>query len=458
MSLPDSSQPDSKQPRHDRQPGDQNNITGFSQTPTNNDQQAHDESSTLYPDARHSQGYIENVNGPVHQRYDNRNIDTGGGNYAEGNITTNIINNFQALPKWIKAVIVAVGVMITGIFVVVVMPLLFRDPQPPSPDIDRLQSIRATGRLTITAIGTQTVGDQPIVWLGTNETANPAITSLYSLTGAPNKEMPLTHIFDTSATILHIMVDCKGNLWLSLEDQGVLVYNPITGQRDTVINPATTGGWLSKKTMDALATRCSADKSDVEVWLGREGVRTLRYTGAYPAPGSITLTPSDKDQVYQASKAVSSVKALYYSAASDRLWIGGDDGALLALAIDGVDQTTATALEKAVWSLSADAEGKVWGAGGGRLFRADAAEADTPLNLDGATSRPLAMVADRTWRWFGDRCSERSDCVQLGVVSGTQVTRLDIDAPDVLALARDDTGSVWIGTNQGLLVYPASTP
>lgn len=118
---------------------------------------------------------------------------------------------------------------------------------------------------------------------------------------------------DLSQDVIDLMLDCKGNLWIAMEEIGIRVVNLASGRSSTLINKDTTDGWLTKYTTYDLASRCLGDEG-VEVWLGRIGVKTLRYQGDYPVIGEMSLLAPDQDPLHKASAGFSyEVTELLYS-------------------------------------------------------------------------------------------------------------------------------------------------
>ena len=269
------------------------------------------------------------------------------------------------------------------------------------------------------------------------------------------------HVLDVDEQIIDLTVDCKGNVWLLLNEIGTLVYQPQTGQVSTLLNRATTNDWLTKNTTQAIATRCQEDGT-VEVWLGREGVHTLRYQGDYPALETITFLSPEKDRVFAASEELTNVQALQYFEESQTLWVANLNGTLLSISLKSVLEPQFIGLEDpALWSLSQTPDGKgIWAGASEQLLQIDAESQNTiPLvQDDGAAldSRALVIAVDERWVWFGDRCPEASTtCWPLGVYNRGSLAEADMgNRKEVRAIVIDPLGAVWIGTEAGLILFP----
>lgn len=379
-----------------------------------------------------------------------------------GNITNSVIKISSGLPSWLRVILLIT--LVSGILtlvgvVVLVLQGLDDDQTIASPIIPNSSLfevvIPPSSGLAITALAIED-GEKTRLWIGTQSGSQYA---LYQLETAPQV---LEHVLDVDEQIIGLTIDCKGNIWLLLNRIGTLVYRPQTGQHSTLLNIKTTENWLTKNTTQAIATHCLEDDETVEVWLGREGVHTLYYQEDYATLETITFLSPEEDLVFTASQELTNVQALQYVDESQTLWIADRNGQLLSVSLKGVLEPRLISLEDStLWSLSQTPDGRgVWAGTSEQLVQIDDESQNTiPLvQDDGATldSRAMVIAIDERWVWFGDRCPEASaTCWPLGVHSRGSLAQADMgNRKEVRAIVIDPLGTVWIGTEAGLILFP----
>jgi ligand-binding sensor domain-containing protein len=373
-----------------------------------------------------------------------------------GDIVNSVVKISTALPLWQRAVLLAV-LLVGSLTLGGVVLLLLEDQDGPAtlppPDPARFEIV-GSPTLTITALAI----NEAALWLGAQDGAQHA---LYRLDAAQQTNAEPQHMLDVDAEIIALMVDCKENVWLALKNVGVRVYRPLTGQYDTLLNPTTTDGWLTKKTVYDVAARC-VDDEVVEVWLGREGVYTLRYDGAYPSlEPTRTIAFVQPDKVFEEyNQELPDVRALHYADDSNTLWVAGLEGQLLSISLKGVLEPQSVDKQDDLWSLSQSPDGRVWAGGCRHLWLGGYPAQSVPLVSNAGVdldTRALVIAAGQRWVWFGDECPPDSDCRPLGVCDyHNSCDSVDLGTrKQVRDIAIDHSGAVWIGTEKGLIFYPA---
>lgn len=367
-----------------------------------------------------------------------------------------IYTSLSLLPRVVLLAILLIAALTLGGVALLVLETHTPVVSPATPDPDQFETVGSPDlNLAITALAVPDGADQAELWIGAQSGTQHA---LYRLDTTQQADATPQHVLDVDEQIIDLTVDCKGNVWLLLNELGTLVYQPQTGQHSTLLNRATTNGWLVKYTTFAIATRCTDDA--VEVWLGRKGVHTLRYNGDYPSTDTLAFVPWEDDDVFKASQELADVRALHYAADSETLWAADRYGQLLSLSLKGVLTPQVINGEDAFWSLSQSPDGVVWAGGSQHLRRTgDKNQAIALVQGDGTglNSRAFVIAAGQRWVWFGDRCTGSSaDCWPLGVYSQGSLFRIALGArKEVRDIVIDPTGAVWIGTETGLIFYPA---
>jgi ligand-binding sensor domain-containing protein len=387
-----------------------------------------------------------------------------------GDIVDSVITFTTSLPP-----LQQLALLITPILVVIVIILVIfsigqpsgpstpvPSPVPDPPQANDLAPVEPLN-LTITALALGATADQKEFWVGAVKGSQYVLyrldTSQAEVTfGSPSLEI--------EAEITDLMVDCQGNVWMLVKNQGAVVYQPDSGRRDAVFNKDTTEGWLTKINLHAMATRCEKEKGRVIVWLGREGVRTLHYTGSYPSDSAVSYVsePGAGDVLYDASQEYK-VQALYYDAETGTLWAAGWGGQLLAFSV-----TSQTILyedefpKDSLRSLAGATGGVVWTGSGNNLIQVkDASSHSFPLSpADGySISNSVSTIAvGSSWVWFGGACpdpvSTDDNCRPLGVYSSGSLFYISLNPRRrVNAILAGEEGDIWIGTESGLFLYPS---
>ena len=374
-----------------------------------------------------------------------------------GSITNSVIKiSTSRLPRIVLMCVLAVAVLtLGGVIYLGFEALRFSSPtaRPATPDAGKLEPVAPNMAVTALTMGGQ--ADPSTLWIGIQSGTRSALYRLDTRQGA--KAAP-QYQFEAKERIIGLTVDCRGNVWLLLDNVGTLVYQPRTGVSSTLLNNTTTSGWLSRDTMFAIATRCTAN--GVQVWLGREGVHTLYYQADYPTLNAITFVPPEKDDVFEASRDLIQVRALRYEAESEKLWMANFGGQLRFVSFRGVLPP-----QKSEWTddplLSLSQSGPVWAGGGNYLAQGDTSQRIHLSQPGGAKPDVQAgtIAVSERWIWFGGRCAESSGaaCQPLWVYDGSGFSSVGpIKRKEVRSIVLDPAGAVWIGTDQDLLVYPAA--
>lgn len=382
---------------------------------------------------------------------------------AEGGSTisnvTQIISSLSPLMRAVLLVTLSVASLtLVGVAFLALKNALPAAPPSP-PDLDRFEVIGSPdSNLAITALAARVDDDR--LWIGTQSGDQYA---LYQLDTARRSDAILERVRDVEEQIIDLAIDHKGNVWLSLNERGVRVYQPRTGEYSALLNKTETNGWLEKNTVFAIATRRTEDDA-AEVWLGRKGVHTLRYHGDYPFRDARELVPWDQDDVFQASKGLADdVRALYYATEEEKLWIADGKGILLSFSFKRYTSHQVDSGDPALWALSQSAGGVVWAGGSKHLIQIGAQDQVTPVPLArngislNSRAHVIAAGGGQPWVWFGDRCLEPSTlCRPLGVYAQGHLFCVDdLGKKEVRDIAIDQTGAVWIGTEAGIVFYPA---
>lgn len=371
-------------------------------------------------------------------------------NVAWGNLTIN-----PEVPLWQRllplALLPVLLLILVGVWLLI-RPMFSPSVRPPI--AEDLLPVAAAFSLDweITTLHLTQIGSNEVLWFGVQQNGQ---SILYRLDVAERDKAVPQPFLQVEARINEIMVDCRQNVWLALDETGVLVYQPATDRQETLLNRATTSGWMNYNTMATLAHRC-ADNGEVEVWFGRDSIYTLRYQSAYPTLDTLLFTPRDAgDPIFRASQNMF-VTDLVFVPETAVLWVAGLSGELLSISARQVRPPQSQTYDDTVWSLSLSPDGQVW-AGSSRYLIVNG-ESLPIISAEGRTpdSRAYHLAATVDWTWFGDRCSEFAiECWVLGVYGNSRFFPVDLDKNHaVTGLAVDSQNGVWIGTKNGLLLYP----
>ena len=359
------------------------------------------------------------------------------------------------MPRWQRWGLLALLpllVVVVGGLVMLVRPLM--TPSAQAPDVDRLLPVAATllPRLEVTAMTLAVTAGEEVLWFGAGHDGQSA---LYRLDVEARETAVPQAVLDVDAEIHQIMVDCRQNIWLVLNEIGVLVYQPVSERQDTLLSKATWPEQMKYNTIAALAHRCIGTE-EVEVWLGRAGIQTIRYQFDYPTPETLRFVPSDTDPIFAASKDMEITDLLFVPEKSV-LWASGQSGELLSVSTHQVRQPEMTKYtESALWALSLDPAGKIWVGGSHHLIEEGHLLALSSGDGKMPDSRARRLAAGSRWIWFGDRCLEMVvDCWVLGAYQNGRFFPVDLGTRrEVTGLEIDSNGTVWIGTDYGLILYP----
>jgi hypothetical protein len=437
--------------------------------------------------------------GPRVEASGERSIAAGGSINAPilfGNIRDSVVKITTASSPLLRVVLFAV-LTIAALTLAGVLLLVLRNEAavaPPSlPDPGKLKVVGPPDlNLAITALARQDDAGQSVLWFGAQSDDRHA---LYRLGIGQQAGATPQHVLDVDGRIIDLAVDCRGNVWTLLQDIGTLVYRPQTGQHGTLLNRTTTGDWLVKHTTYAIATRCTDDNT-VEVWLGREGVHTLRYGEDYPTMDAIELVPWEEDEVFEATRELGNIRALHYVTESETLWVASSRGQLLAYSFKGVLAPRLSDERDSLWAFSQSPSGEIWVGGSQHLLRVGH-QIEAIALVKGDEISPnvgaFTIAAGRRWVWFGGRCansmigppspsmeallpstfepeltteplprsaptsSMEDGCQPLWVYVQDHLSPVDLgERKEVTGIIIDSLGTVWIGTDAGLVWYPAS--
>ena len=286
------------------------------------------------------------------------------------------------------------------------------------------------------------------------------------------------------ATQIHALVqDRQGRLWLAVYGEGLTIYDPASGNTQSLSHDDAMPGSLP----DDFTTELAIDRSGL-LWVGGTigGAATTNPDGAQfryvmdPTPGRNQMT--------------NTIRAIWEDGAA-RLWLGTDGGGLKRYdpardtfeSFNDVFKTPTSSGADPLWRISG-----LVGAGGNKLWVAsnqgaflldpDARNATAlpvdPVNgngLPGAIVRAMLIAHDGSL-WFGtygsglahwwpptssaSTSSASTSAPPTSAQAGRwEVFRHHAGEPDslahdrVLALSEDTDGRVWIGTLDGLSAY-----
>ncbi|HOU12376.1 MAG TPA: two-component regulator propeller domain-containing protein [Anaerolineae bacterium] len=359
-------------------------------------------------------------------------------------------------PLWLK-ILLPISLLTLGLIVFLVIGRISPASHYTPPNPNRLQSFGPSDLNVDKLALAQQNGETTGLWIAahapTSETA-----SLYELRYPWEKQKTLEPVYPLSGQLMDMEVDCKGNVWLALETPpGVRVYNPTSGADTTFLDKTTTNGWLQKSTVYALASRCREDGS-VEVWLGREGVHTLRYAQDYPRMADILFVSPKEDAVYATTRALTDVLDLHYDRPNETLWgLSGRERTVFQVPLGSLQKpSTLLVNQPMLWALGGGEDGSVWVTGENGLSH---------IEPDGRQQDQLGPYA---WRiavdphgqtmWLGNRCSADTSktCWPLAWYQRGMDAQVPVplsDRKEVRSIVIDTQGVVWIGTEKGLIYY-----
>lgn len=394
---------------------------------------------------------------------DKPDIQTEGGAYVEGDVTVTgdfvgrdkITTIIAGLARWQTYLLLTIGVLVIGLIALVGLPYIEQLSQhtAPPPDPAGLQAISASQGLAITALAIS----RPWLWLGVRKGED---FFLYKADSTEQTHLTLLPVTAVAAKINQMTVDCHGNLWLLLEDLGTQRYDTATGQLSDLLN-RTTAARLSKSTMYAIATRCLPDKQR-EIWLGREGVYTLRDQGTMTVSLAAQLLPVADDHVYAATRTIPEVRALL--AVTHTLWVADRAGEqLLALSPDGMTKAQSFLLHDTPWSLTSDRQnGDLWVGADEHLFQISKGTVKQQVALAADTTaapilRAYKVAVEGDYLWIGDGCVDDSGmpCCPLAtyVIGANAPFCFAAQLQSVNDLIFDEQHTLWIATNNGLFLF-----
>ncbi len=295
------------------------------------------------------------------------------------------------------------------------------------------------------------------IWIGTRNAGLERLDR--SASGSPRRFVHYTHDPRNPRSLAHNEVwglaeDTTGRLWVATYGGGVSVLDPETG---TFRHHRHRPGDPASLPTD-LVTAVFRDRSG-EMWVGTDGGGVQRFDSATGAFVGYRHDPLNSSSLSQ------DVVRTFYQDRQDQLWIGTFLGGVNMLrrprhpfGYFTHDSRDAESLANpTVASLMEDARGRVWvGTAGGWLHLFDRERGRfvryrLPASLSGA----LALHEDRRGRlWVG---SYRGGVARFDPETGSSTTYVHragdpatIANDEVWAIAEDDSGSLWLGTNNGL--------
>ncbi len=361
-------------------------------------------------------------------------------------------------PLWLK-ILLPISLLTLGLIVFLVMERISPSSHYTPPNPNRLQSFGPPDLNVDKLALAQQNGETTGLWIAArvlvSETA-----SLYEWRYPWEKQKTLEPVYPLSGRLMDLEVDCKGNVWLALETPpGVRVYNPASGADTTFLDKNTTNAWLQKSTVYALASRCRED-GNVEVWLGREGVHTLRYAQDYPRVADILFVPPEEDAVYATTRALTDVRDLHYDRTNQTLWgLSSRERTVFQIPLGSLQKpSTLLVNQPALWALDGGEDGSVWVTGENGLshIQPDGHQQDQP----GPYAWRIAVDPQGQTIWLGNRCSADTGetCWPLAWYQQGMDAPVSIplsDRKEVYGIVIDAQGVVWIGTEKGLIYYTA---
>ena len=400
----------------------------------------------------------------IHAMNDKSDVETEGGAYVEGNVSVGgdfvgrdkITTTISGLARRQTYLLVASVLLVTLLLLIVGYPytqkILIRTAPPPDPA--GLQAIHDSHGLTITAVA----ASSSWLWIGVQKGEQ---YFLYKADSTKKSQTTMEPVLPVEARIDQLIVDCQGNLWLLLKDLGTKAYDPATRQMSELLNRQTSDGRLSKSTMYAIATRC-LPTTEVEVWLGRQGVYTLRYQDTVTSSLAERLLPVAEDRVYADTKSLTEVRALLHTA--QMLWVIDHQGQqLLGLSPDGMTKPQTVTLDDPPWSLGSDpAVGDLWIGADDHLFHMRQGKMKEAILLAPEQSvehilRASVLAVNGDYIWIGDSCTDDSGlpcCPLANYVIGTDAPRcFGPNLTSVNDLFLDEQHTLWIATDNGLFLF-----
>jgi ligand-binding sensor domain-containing protein len=208
-------------------------------------------------------------------------------------------------------------------------------------------------------------------------------------------------------------------------------------------------------TMTALAHRC-LESGEVEVYFGRMGVNSLRYHSDYPLIDAVNFTPYSEDQIFFASQDLE-VLDLLFDLEKAALLITSSQGDFLSISTRNIRPPDKTHYDEVLWALSLSPNGDLWIGGTNHLIK-DNQEVLNLVDQKGnmPDSRARLLSAGQRWVWFGDSCPVFiENCWVLGAYENGQFFPINLSPrQEVTAITVDSNNVVWIGTENGIILYP----
>jgi hypothetical protein len=270
--------------------------------------------------------------------------------------------------------------------------------------------------------------------------------------------------------VLQMISDPNGNIWIAVENLGILVYNPRIKEVVTWVNKDTFPELLRFTTV-SLASRHDPDRQGyVQVFLANGTVaRTLTYQGEYPTKETTALLPLQQDPVLRVfTSNTDAVVAISLSTNGEVLWIISNQH-VWVVPLRGVVRPLDSPIGNVAMSVVAT-DNTAWiGVNAAKRFyvvsrmTSKTEESSESLSLHQIESKnaPLitAVDAGRQWIWSGTNCQGSPGCQPLVAVDqqSQKILEFEQTLPKelevVFAIAVDASGGVWIATDEGLFYY-----
>ena len=274
--------------------------------------------------------------------------------------------------------------------------------------------------------------------------------------------------------IKDIDLDCHGNVWLTIENIGAVVYRePIISS--LIFNQAAAASFTPPLTLtynglrglavdpvESVDTFCTPE-TPVRVWMGNRLLYAYELTGDYPEIG-VNFKPVTQHAIDLSNENLRGIQGVTYEAASDTIWFFAIDeekgkGVIVAVPLS-VGQSQRIVVADYITQLSLNNNIPYYNVGKTITFTDSNGITAPPQPV---TSGVRAIAIAPKWLWVGGRCSKDiDDCQPLTAFTLDLTAKTSVGLPnnfngsprlDVTALLVDSQNHTWIGTSSGLLSY-----